>query len=119
MTSILGIVGSGRRWGNSELLVRQALRGAQREGASAQMLRLTRLHLESCNGCMRCVIGGKPCPLDDDMAWAGYLLEEAHVACVPGSPFGGKGYLRLSFATSLEIIEEGIRRMGRAIENTQ
>lgn len=57
--------------------------------------------------------------LDDDMAWAGYLLEEAHVACVPGSPFGGKGYLRLSFATSLEIIEEGIRRMGRAIENTQ
>jgi multimeric flavodoxin WrbA len=47
MANILGLVGSARRWGNSELLARQVLRGAQSEGATAQMLRLTRLHLES------------------------------------------------------------------------
>lgn len=69
MTGILGLVGSARRWGNSELLVRQVLRGAQAEGAVIRMVRLTDLHIESCTGCMRCVIGGKPCPLDDDMAW--------------------------------------------------
>jgi NAD(P)H-dependent FMN reductase len=69
MTEILGIVGSARPWGNSELLVRQAIRGAQTAGAAARMIRLTDLHLESCTGCMRCVIGGKPCRLEDDMAW--------------------------------------------------
>lgn len=77
MTEILGIVASARPWGNSELLVRQALRGAQTAGAAARMIRLTKLHLESCTGCMRCVIGGKPCPLDDDMAWLLDTLETA------------------------------------------
>lgn len=69
MTRILGLVGSARPWGNSELLVRHAIRGAQSEGAAAQMIRLTDLRLESCTGCLRCVIGGKPCRLEDDMAW--------------------------------------------------
>lgn len=69
MTTILGIVGSARRWGNSELLTRQGLLGAQTEGALVRAVRLTDLHLESCTGCMRCVLGGKPCPLDDDMPW--------------------------------------------------
>lgn len=69
MAEILGIVGSARRWGNSELMVRQALQGALAEGATAQMIRLTGLRLGSCTGCMRCVIGGKSCHLDDDMAW--------------------------------------------------
>lgn len=77
MPEILGIVGSARPWGNSELMVRQALQGALAEGATAQLLRLTKLHLESCTGCMRCVIGGKPCPLDDDMAW---LIETIQAA---------------------------------------
>jgi len=69
MTAILGLVGSARRWGNSDLLVRQALLGAQAEGATVKAVHLTDLRLLSCTGCMRCVIGGQPCPLDDDMAW--------------------------------------------------
>lgn len=77
MSSILGIVGSARRWGNSELMVRQVLRGAQAGGASAQMVRLNGLRLEPCTGCMRCAIGGKPCPLDDDMAWLIDTMQDA------------------------------------------
>ena len=69
MTNILGIVGSARRWGNSELMVRQVLQGALSGGGSAQLLRLTGLRLESCTGCMRCAITGKACRLNDDMAW--------------------------------------------------
>jgi NAD(P)H-dependent FMN reductase len=69
MVGVLGLVGSARPWGNSELLVRRVLQGAQEEGAAVHMIRLSGLHLEPCTGCMRCVIGGKPCPLDDDMAW--------------------------------------------------
>ncbi len=43
------------------------------------------------------------------------LLEEEHVACVPGDAFGpsGAGYLRCSYATALEEIEEAVRRITR------
>ena len=39
------------------------------------------------------------------------LLEKAHVALVGGESFGAPGYLRLSYATSLERIEEGLGRL--------
>jgi len=39
------------------------------------------------------------------------LLERAHVAVVPGEAFGAPGYLRLSYAISLDRIEEGLRRL--------
>lgn len=44
-----------------------------------------------------------------------YLLDEAHVAVVPGEAFGAPGYLRLSYATSQDLIEEGVRRMSAAL----
>ena len=46
------------------------------------------------------------------------LLKEAKVVVTPGSAFGryGEGFLRLSYATSYEKIEEGLDRLGRAIE---
>ena len=41
------------------------------------------------------------------------LLEEGHVALAPGSAFGpsGEGFVRISYATSLENIAEGLRRI--------
>jgi multimeric flavodoxin WrbA len=74
---ILGLVGSARRWGNSELMVRQILRGAQQEGASTWMIRPTDLSLESCTGCMRCVIGSGSCRIEDDMEWLVSTIEGA------------------------------------------
>jgi aspartate aminotransferase len=41
------------------------------------------------------------------------LLERAHVALVPGEAFGARGFLRLSYATSIERIEEGLRRLNK------
>lgn len=41
------------------------------------------------------------------------LLEKVHVAVVPGEAFGAPGYLRLSYATSIDRIEEGLRRLER------
>ena len=41
------------------------------------------------------------------------LLEKARVAVVPGEAFGAPGYLRLSYATSIERIDEGLRRLER------
>jgi len=39
------------------------------------------------------------------------LLEKVHVALVAGEAFGAPGFLRLSYATSIERIEEGLRRL--------
>jgi aspartate aminotransferase len=41
------------------------------------------------------------------------LLEEAHVAVVPGPAFGTEEHMRLSYATSLSNIDEGLRRMAQ------
>jgi aspartate aminotransferase len=51
-----------------------------------------------------------------DIEFAEYLLNEAGVAVVPGSAFGSPGAMRLSFATSMEILEDAISRIKKAIE---
>ena len=43
------------------------------------------------------------------------LLEEAHVALVSGDAFGAPGYVRLSFATNLEVLKNGFDRLERFI----
>ena len=49
--------------------------------------------------------------IEDDVQLAEYLIEKVGVALVPGSAFGSPGYMRLSFATSLENLEEAIGRI--------
>jgi aspartate aminotransferase len=49
--------------------------------------------------------------LADATVLAEKLLEEAHVALVPGPAFGTPQHVRLSYATSLEHLNEGLRRM--------
>ena len=39
------------------------------------------------------------------------LLDEAHVALVPGPAFGTEPHVRISYATSMEMIDEGVRRL--------
>ncbi len=48
---------------------------------------------------------------------ANLILDKAGVALLPGSAFGeyGEGYLRLSYATSIPIIEEGLKRIRAAL----
>jgi len=54
--------------------------------------------------------------LGGDIKLAQMLLEEGKVACVPGSPFGAEGYMRLSYATSMENIEKGLERIVHTLE---
>jgi len=49
--------------------------------------------------------------LADTTVLAERLLDEAHVAVVPGPAFGTQPHIRLSYAASLEQINEGLRRM--------
>jgi aspartate aminotransferase len=47
----------------------------------------------------------------DSTALAKQLLERQSVAVVPGDAFGAPGFLRFSYATSIERIDEGLRRL--------
>lgn len=53
--------------------------------------------------------------LPDDTALVAHVLEQADVAMVPGSAFGAPGYVRISFACSMDELEEAVRRIGKAL----
>jgi len=53
--------------------------------------------------------------IKDDNAFAEYLLVEAGVAVVPGSGFGAPAHMRLSFACSMQTLEDAIGRIERAV----
>lgn len=53
--------------------------------------------------------------IETDGDLAGYLLDEAKVALVSGEAFGAPGYLRISYATSLEVIKKGVGRMAAVL----
>ncbi len=50
--------------------------------------------------------------LKDDVELSTYCLEELNIALVPGSAFGAPGYVRFSFATSMENIKQAVTRLG-------
>jgi aspartate aminotransferase len=51
----------------------------------------------------------------DDTAFAEHLLVEGGVAVVPGSGFGAPGHMRISFACSMETLEDALRRIARVV----
>lgn len=53
--------------------------------------------------------------IQNSVEFARYLLESAHVAVVPGIAFGAEGYVRISYATSLEQLREGLRRLREGV----
>ena len=57
----------------------------------------------------------------DSETFAQRLLEEEHVAVVPGGAFGpsGEGHVRACYATSYRQLEEALRRIGRFVERVQ
>lgn len=64
---MLGIVGSPRRGGNTEILVDEVLRGAEEAGALVEKVILSKLDIAPCRACDACRKTGK-CAQKDDMA---------------------------------------------------
>ena len=62
---------------------------------------------------------GKTCDgqkIDSSLTLCELLLDEAKIAAVPGEAFGSPGYLRLSYATSMENIVKGINRLSEFVK---
>ena len=51
---------------------------------------------------------------ETSMDLAMYLLQEVHVAVVPGSAFGSEGHIRISYSTSMENLKEVMYRLKKA-----
>ncbi|NTV14706.1 MAG: pyridoxal phosphate-dependent aminotransferase [Desulfobulbaceae bacterium] len=56
-------------------------------------------------------------PITGSLELADYLLDEALIAAVPGIAFGADNFIRFSFATSMAVIEEGMKRFKTALGN--
>ncbi|ALA58468.1 pyridoxal phosphate-dependent aminotransferase [Nitrospira moscoviensis] len=67
---------------------------------------------------IRGVLGrrGPDGPIETPHQLAQYLLQHAHVAVVPGEPFGSRDHVRLSYATGMETIQRGLDRIAAAFE---
>lgn len=52
--------------------------------------------------------------INDDVQLSEYFIEQAGVALVPGSAFGAPGYVRISYATSMQNLEKAMERIQRA-----
>lgn len=69
-----------------------------------------------CRGAIRRMAAAGKLGSATDIALCDYLMEqEQAVAAVPGSAFGMEGYLRISFATSMENLEKAMARMAKAM----
>lgn len=53
--------------------------------------------------------------INNDVEFSSMLLSEAGVALVPGSAFGLEGYVRLSFATDMETLDNALDRLEKAL----
>ena len=68
------------------------------------------------SGCLGRRLGGAE--VADAAQLAAVLLEQARVAVVPGEAFGGPGHVRISYATSMDRLEEGMNRVERLLRRS-
>ncbi len=73
---VLGIAGSPRRGGNTDLLMAEVLKGAKSRGAEIKTIILSELDIAPCQHCDACFETGK-CKFDDDMQMVYQELERA------------------------------------------
>ncbi len=66
MSKALGIVGSPRENGNTEILTSHVLKAIAEEGLDTELIRLAGLDIKPCNGCMGCK-EEENCPIEDDL----------------------------------------------------
>lgn len=81
---VLGIVGSPRKGGNTEIMVEEALAAAREDGAETDIFLLYDKTIAGCDGCHSCFETGK-CRINDDMQSLYTKMEEAD-AILFGSP---------------------------------
>jgi len=112
---ILGLIGSHRKLGNTEVLVEEALMEAQRLGAEVDILRLTDLRIEPCKGCMACVFRREECRIPDDWrALRDRLVEnDAVILGAPTYLLGSAGIIKMITDRNIAFQFGTLQRTGK------
>jgi len=102
---ILGIIGSYRKFGNSEVMVREALLGAKEEGAETEVLRLTDYRIEPCRGCLTCVFKKTKCVIQDGASYVFDKMKESDgfVVGAPAYILGVAGIFKMLSDRSISL----------------
>ena len=77
MKKVLGVGGSPRKGGNTDILVRHLLKGARNEGAATEEVQLRDYHFQPCIGCERCRKDKRCTGLQDGMQLIYPMVQEA------------------------------------------
>jgi multimeric flavodoxin WrbA len=67
MAKIIGIVGSPRKGGNTEILTKETLAAAAAEGVETELISLAGKEIKPCDGCRQCRDKKIDCPIKDDL----------------------------------------------------
>ena len=102
----MGLVASVRRLGNSEILTKEALMGAEDEGAEVEILRLTDYEVRPCQGCATCLFQDRDCVIEDD---ANFIF--AKMAASDGIILGAPCYILEATAIIKQLIDRGFAPM--------
>ena len=73
---VLGLYGSPRKGGNTDILLDEFLRGCEEKGATCERIRVARLQVGGCRGCGGCEKTGR-CVVEDDMQAVYEALEKS------------------------------------------
>ena len=84
---IVGVMSSARLDGNTATLVREALKGAEEEGAVTTEIALSKHQINFCQGCLRCMAIGR-CPVPDDFEALRTLVSDANGIILSSPTYG-------------------------------
>jgi multimeric flavodoxin WrbA len=99
---VIGIVGSPRKNGNTELLTKHTLKAISEEGLDIELIRLAGLDIKPCNACMACR-EEEHCPIEDGL-FPIYLKMKAAEGIILASP--------VYFGSATALIKSLMERVG-------
>lgn len=112
---VLGLVGSYRKLGNTEVLVEEALMEAQHRGAEVHILRLTDLKIDPCKGCMACTFKQEECHIPD--GWCTFrdklVKSDAVIVGAPTYLLGPAGIIKMITDRNIAFQAGAIQHAGK------
>ncbi|MGE5221852.1 MAG: flavodoxin family protein [Omnitrophica WOR_2 bacterium] len=91
---VIGVMSSAKLNGNTAILVREALRGAEEDGAEISELLLPKYQINFCQGCLGCMVKGR-CWMDDDFEQVKALIQAANGIILSSPTYGGAPCARM------------------------
>ncbi len=103
---ILGLVGSYRKVGNSEIVAKEVA-ARMGSGYELELVRMPNISIQPCKGCYACLLPGKDCNLKDDVNWLKdkILNSDACIVAAPDYVLGPVGIMKMLADRALQFYD--------------